>query len=146
MTQLTVSIFVSMSGGSTSLATDSMKTKKAITIRKRPLIKPERISTRPYLKANVSTFESKEWVSWTNFKAITNEVVKCLIQLWGVFFFFFSLSMPQNQALADFSLATYFWPYFWWLVHNCPCTNSTILITLFFFFCNICYKHSNPSC
>lgn len=59
--KLTVSIFVSMSGGSTSLATDSMKTKKAITIKKRPLIKPERISTRPYLKDNIST-----WKQWTS--------------------------------------------------------------------------------
>lgn len=41
---------VSNSGGSINLATDSINTKNAITIRKSPLINPERISIRPYLK------------------------------------------------------------------------------------------------
>jgi len=47
---LTVNMCVSNSGGSINLATDSINTKKAITIRKSPLINPERISIRPYLK------------------------------------------------------------------------------------------------
>lgn len=48
--KLTVNMCVSNSGGSINLATDSINTKKAITIRKSPLINPERISIRPYLK------------------------------------------------------------------------------------------------
>lgn len=43
-------MYVSNSGGSINLTTDSTNTKKAITIRKSPLINPERISIRPYLK------------------------------------------------------------------------------------------------
>lgn len=52
-------MFVSNSGGSINLATDSMNTKKAITIRKSPLINPERISIRPYLKMQ-NVFLEKE--------------------------------------------------------------------------------------
>lgn len=48
--KLTVNMYVSNSGGSINLTTDSTNTKKAITIRKSPLINPERISIRPYLK------------------------------------------------------------------------------------------------
>ena len=47
----TVSMSVLMLGGSKSRDTDSTNTKKAITIRNRPLMKPDRISTRPYLRA-----------------------------------------------------------------------------------------------
>lgn len=46
----TVNMSVLMFGGSMSLVTDSTNTKKAMTMRNRPLINPERISTRPYLK------------------------------------------------------------------------------------------------
>lgn len=52
-------MFVSNSGGSINLATDSMNTKKAITIRKSPLINPERISIRPYLEMQ-NVFLEKE--------------------------------------------------------------------------------------
>lgn len=43
---------VLMLGGSNNRVTDSTNTKKAMTIRKRPLMNPERISTRPYLQSN----------------------------------------------------------------------------------------------
>lgn len=52
---LTVSMSVLMLGGSNSRVTDSTNTKKAMTIRKRPLMKPERISTRPNLQSNDRT-------------------------------------------------------------------------------------------
>lgn len=47
---LTVSMSVFILGGSNKRVTDSTKTKKAMTIRNRPLMKPESISTRPYLQ------------------------------------------------------------------------------------------------
>lgn len=47
---LTVSMSVFILGGSNKRVTDSTKTKKAMTIRKRPLMNPESISTRPYLQ------------------------------------------------------------------------------------------------
>lgn len=45
----TVNMSVLMLGGSRSLVTDSINTKKAMTMRKSPLMNPERISTRPNL-------------------------------------------------------------------------------------------------
>lgn len=48
---LTVSMSVFILGGSNKRVTDSIKTKKAMTIRNRPLMNPESISTRPYLQS-----------------------------------------------------------------------------------------------
>lgn len=52
--KLTVSMSVSMFGGSNNRVTDSINTKKAMTIRNRPLMNPDRISTRPNLENNFS--------------------------------------------------------------------------------------------
>lgn len=52
---LTVSMSVFILGGSNKRVTDSIKTKKAMTIRNRPLMNPESISTRPYLQKNQRT-------------------------------------------------------------------------------------------
>ena len=67
MKRLTVNMCVSNSGGSINLATDSINTKKAITTRKSPLINPERISIRPYLKIE-NIFLEKEMGKWSIFK------------------------------------------------------------------------------
>lgn len=45
---------VLMFGGSNKRVTDSMNTKKAMTIRNRPLMNPERISTRPNLENSLT--------------------------------------------------------------------------------------------
>lgn len=52
-TILTVSMSVLMLGGSNKRVIDSTKTKNAMTIRKRPLMNPDRISTRPNLLGKV---------------------------------------------------------------------------------------------
>lgn len=93
---------VSNSGGSINLATDSINTKNAITIRKSALINPERISIRPYLK--------------TKKRKMTNGLKKCKhygfvneeTSQMQLFFFFASSSTFQFEQLENKSWMYYF--------------------------------------